>query len=189
MIISQRIGQRGGRMLTLRPGTLQGHACSCSQHLAFFSGASAHRRCMHACKHALLRAAVHARPSSPTDATSSTSALGLLRQNQQPSTGLADRTAVSAELAAASMKRDRPISSAGGRQAGWRRAGGQRQRGYQCQYHTNTARSACHTAETAPVLSCQASPLAVSSTEQKRGSHAGRCVQAVTPSKQIDTLT
>ena len=112
-------------MLTLRPGTLQGHACSCSQHLAFFSGASAHRRCMHACKHALLRAAVHARPSSPTDATSSTSALGLLRQNQQPSTGLADRTAVSAELAAASMNSERPISSAGGRQVRGRRAGRQ----------------------------------------------------------------
>ena len=49
---------------------------------------------------------------SPTDATSSTSALGLDRQNQQPSTGLTALAAADAPELATSMNSERPSSSA-----------------------------------------------------------------------------
>ncbi len=48
----------------------------------------------------------------PTDATSSTSALGLDRQNQQPSTGLTALAAAEAPELATSMYSERPRSSA-----------------------------------------------------------------------------
>lgn len=54
----------------------------------------------------------HRHPSAPTEATRSTSALGLLRQNQQPSTGLTTRAAAALPLLAASMSSERPSSSA-----------------------------------------------------------------------------
>lgn len=63
-------------------------------------------------------------PSAPTDATSSTSALGLERQNQQPSTGLYTLAAAAGPELAASTVMVRPSSSAcGGQVAGKRQVG------------------------------------------------------------------